>query len=121
MKCITTFSKISGLKCNIDKTKVIPIGRLEEVDKICPDIKLEWGNDFTLLGFYIDNKLQNLKQNLGNINARVKNLINKWKKYYLTIYGRITIVKSLLLAQYIYNGSILDILDAEEMKKFKLI
>ena len=78
MKCINAFSKISGLKCNIEKTKVVPIGRLDRVARICPDINLVWGDDFTLLGFYIDNKLENLKQNLGNINNRVKNLINKW-------------------------------------------
>ena len=87
--------------------------------KICPDINLEWGNDFKLLGFYIDNKLQNLKQNLGNINSRVNNLINKWKRYYLTLYGRITIVKSLLLAQYIYIGTVMDILDEEELEKIQ--
>ena len=92
MKCITEFSKISGLKYNVDKTKVIPIGNFDKEDKICQDIKLE-----------------NLKQNLWIINTRVKNLINRWKLYYLTIHGRLTIVKSILLAQYTYVGSVMDI------------
>ena len=39
--------------------------------------------------------------------------------YYLTLYGRITIVKSLLLAQYIYIGTVMDILDEEELEKIQ--
>ena len=87
MKCIAEFSKISGLECNIEKTKVIPIGDFDKENKICQDINLTWEDDFILLGFYIDNKLANLKQNLWIINTRVKNLINRWKLYYLTIHG----------------------------------
>jgi hypothetical protein len=69
--------------------------------------------------FFFDNKLQNLKQNLGNINSRVINLINKWKRYHLTIHGQLTIVKYLLLAQYIYIGTVMYILDEEEMEKIQ--
>ena len=87
MKCISEFSKISGLKCNVEKTKVIPIGNFDKEDKICQDIKLTWEDDFILLGFYIDNKLENLKQNLWIINIRVKNLNDRWKLYHLTIHG----------------------------------
>ena len=64
MKCIAEFSKISGLECNIEKTKVIPIGDFDKENKICQDINLIWEDEFTLLGFHIDNKLENLKYNL---------------------------------------------------------
>ena len=78
MKYIDAFSKISGLKCKV-KNKVIPIGDFDRVNKICLDIDLEWQDDFTLLGFYIDNKLEKLDMNLININNKVTHLINKWK------------------------------------------
>ena len=119
MKCIAEFSKISGLKCNIEKTKVIPIGNFDKENKICQDINLTWEDDFILLGFYIDNKLANLKQNQWIINTRVKNLINRWKLYYLTIHGCLTMVKSILLAQYTYVGSVMDILDEKEMNEIQ--
>ena len=64
MKYIKTFAKISGLHCNISKTKVIPIGDFNLENKLCPDINLDWEEDFTLLGFYIDNKLEKLGKNL---------------------------------------------------------
>ena len=46
MKYIDAFSKISGLKCNVEKTKVIPIGNFDMTNKICPDIDLEWQNSW---------------------------------------------------------------------------
>ena len=54
-----------------------------------------------------------------NINTKVKNLIRKWKAYYLTIHGRLTIVKSILIAQYIYIGSVMDILNEKEMENIQ--
>ena len=59
MSYLEAFSKISGLKCNISKTKVIPIGIFDK-DKICPKIDLNREDDFTLLSFYIYNKLTKL-------------------------------------------------------------
>ena len=37
---------------------VIPIGNFDMTNKICPDIDLKWQEDFTLLGFYINIKLE---------------------------------------------------------------
>ena len=74
MKCVDVFSKILGHKCNIEKTKVVPIGDFYGENRICQDIKLDWCDEFTLLGFYIENKLEKLKQNLVNVNIRLTTL-----------------------------------------------
>ena len=73
MKYLSAFSEISGLKCNISKTKVIPIGDFDLENRLCQDIKLEWESDFILLKFYIDNMLEKLKTNLYNINKKLPN------------------------------------------------
>ena len=85
-------------------------------NNICPDFKLDWESDFTLLGFYIDNKLEKLQINLDNIHKRVTALIHKWKVYNLSVHGRITIAKSILLAQYNYIGSVLDMFYPSDYK-----
>ena len=46
---LQAFSEPSGLKCNLDKTKVIPIGDFYMSDKICHESELECESDFTLL------------------------------------------------------------------------
>ena len=101
MKCINKFSDISGLECNIHETKVILIGDFDRVNKIFQDINLSWKNEFNLLGFLIDNRLETLKSNLWVINTKVKNLNNRWKLYYLSFHGGLTIVRSILLSQYV--------------------
>merc|ERR1712215_205113 len=45
---LNMFWEILGLKCNISKTKVIPVGNFEEED-ICQDLKLIWEKDFIIL------------------------------------------------------------------------
>ena len=84
MSYLDAFSKISGLKCNISKTKVIHIGLFDKDNKLCPDIKLNCEDNFTLLGFYIDNKLEELETNIDKIELKVNNLINTWHHYQLS-------------------------------------
>ena len=40
-------------------------------------------------------------------------IINKWRKYNLTIMGRITVTKALLLSQYTYVATVLDLSQKE--------
>ena len=119
VKYLDTFSKISGLKCNISKTKVIPIGTFDRTN-ICPEINFQWTDSFTLLGFFIDNKLTNLGTNLDRIDEKVCNLINKWHHYNLSIHGRLTIAKSMLIAQYVYIFTILD-LDEDRLQRIQCV
>ena len=60
-KYIKDFRTIPGLECNLKKTHVIPVGTLDDPkDIICPDLGMTWASSFTILGFDIDNRLQNL-------------------------------------------------------------
>ena len=78
-------------------------------------------DDFTLLGFYIDNKLAKLETNLDRIDAKVCNLIIKWHHYNLSVHGRITITKSVLISQYTYVITILDLTDEDRLDKIQCI
>ena len=109
-----------GLKCNISKTKVIPIGTFDKVN-ICPEINFSWEDDFTLLGFYIYNNLAKLETNVDTIDLKVNNLINKWCHYNLSVHGWLTIAKSVLILQYTYIITILDLNDEERLNKIQYI
>ena len=71
VEILNHFWEISGLKCNIGKTKVIPVGVFEG-ENICLDLKLSWENNFTILGMEIDNKL-----NFENVYNKI---INQFKE-----------------------------------------
>ena len=114
MKFIQMFHNISGLCCNLEKTVVIPIGENTNTnDRLCPELNLEWSNKFTLLGFSLDSTLSTLDDNFNKCMTRAKKLIVKWRKYNLSIMGRITVAKSMLLSQFTYVVSVLDITKAQ--------
>ena len=59
IKCIEDFKTISGLAANFDKTNVIPFGKFfNPGNKICPDLEVNWTDNFKLLGMDIDNTLE---------------------------------------------------------------
>ena len=96
------------------KTIVIPIGQNTDVnDRICTELNLEWNNKFTLLGFNLDSTLSSLDENFDKCMTRAKRLIVKWRKYHLSIMGRITVAKSIILSQFTYVVSVLDLTKAQ--------
>ena len=117
MKILNDFSSLSGLQCNIEKTKCIPVGGNN--NKICPDINLEWASSFTLLGLDVDQKLEKLGENFKRIHAKCKTIINSWKGKQLTLQGRITIANTLLLPQFTYYCSVLDTLHNGQIEKIE--
>ena len=94
------FAKFSGLKPNIDKTKAIWIGaKKNEVYNICTDRNSDWvRGQFTLLGVKFDTDLN--KMVLDNYNSKLtemKSLIKTWSKRNISVLGKITVVKSIIL------------------------
>merc|ERR1712208_271018 len=113
---LNDFWKISGLKCNVSKTKVIPVGNFE-IGGLCDDLGLTWDDSFTILGIDIDNKLKCLDDNFARINKKVRGIISRWTGYNLSFHGKITVCKTLMLSQYTYVGGILDCIKTHHMEE----
>ena len=79
---------------------------------LCPELGLKWETEFTILCFNIDK----LNSNISKCTTKVKALIAKWRSYNLSINGRITIAKTILLPQYTYVGSVLDNISQTQYK-----
>ena len=94
------FYKISGLKANIDKTFAVWFGSKADCEYIlCPDLKMTWTTTFESLGVKFDNKLENMDLNLTETMAKMKSTLKNWKNRYLTPFGKITVIKSLVLSK----------------------
>ena len=96
------FSKYSGLKPNISKTQCIWIGsKSGSKDQLCPEHNLIWNNEtFDVLGIKFAINLEHMFElNFVDKFNAIKRLINKWSKRKMTVLGRITVVKSLLLSK----------------------
>ena len=105
---IEDFKQISGLAANLHKTNVIPSGKFfNPGNKICPELEVNWTDNFKLLGIDIDNKLECLGQNFEKAHTKAQNVISNWKARKLPIKGRITISKCLIISQFNYVASII--------------
>ena len=97
------FEKISGLKLNLSKTEIIPLGRSKnKITTLPSDLSTIQINNgpFKALGiWYTHNQDEILKL---NIDKRVKNMntiINIWRSRNLSLKGKITIIKTLIVPQ----------------------
>ena len=93
------FAKFSGLRPNITKTQAMWVGHdVENRPLVCEELPIQWTSQMKVLGIIFDNDfrnmyLDNFKNKLEAVNAETKN----WQRRHLTIYGKICVIKSLLL------------------------
>jgi hypothetical protein len=100
LEVLDWFSVISGLLVNKDKTKLVWIGSMRESDRrFCRENNFQWitGN-FSALGITYNTQLCNITEiNILPKLPKLKNLLNMWKSRNLTPFGKITVIKSLIL------------------------
>ena len=106
LKLLNDFEKVSGLKLNVLKTEAMWIGSLQN----CEDEPLgfKWKTCVKFLGIFITYDVnilveKNFKQRL----KKIANLINLWKSRGLSIHGKVSIIKAILLPKMIYPSSFL--------------
>jgi hypothetical protein len=103
------FSGISGLKCNFDKTSIMRIGNLDgEVDRRILDLGFEIVDDCKLLGFKFLNRESLANSNALQLIEKIRNTIRFWTPLNLSVAGKITIAKTLILPLFIYYGTIIN-------------
>ena len=103
LNTLEIYGGISGLKVNTDKTQIVWIGKKKySKDKIETGRNLIWGNsDFNLLGINFSVNLNDIPDNnYDSLIVKIKELLVKWKKRYLTPIGKITIIKALILPKF---------------------
>ena len=94
------FTLCSGLKTNKDKTEAIPINTIKSSD-ISLGIKWKEGN-FKTLGIWFSTDEQEMsKVNCSEKISSIRKILNLWSCRNLTIFGKVIILKSLVISQII--------------------
>jgi hypothetical protein len=83
------------------------IGNKIEISQEIKDLGFCITDKVHILGMDIDSDLENLDDNFNGTVANLKKCIDYWKRYNLTMVGRINVIKSLLFSQILYLGSFL--------------
>ena len=102
MRVLEWFRKVSGLAINKDKTNVIKIGALRG-RSITWEGKfgLKWTTEFEVLGIkYNIDKMESITDdNISSKLSEIKKLISIWSTRSLTPYGKVVIIRSLLMSK----------------------
>ena len=102
------FKVLSGLACNVEKSFVMRIGdESDPVDQAIIDIGFPFTEELTILGFKIRNNSNQIASNYEGIRTKVSNIIRFWERFNLTVPGKITIYKTLLLPQINFIATVL--------------
>ena len=117
METLGSFFNLSGLKISVTKTKAIWFGKdIDNSRKLCLDLQLDWVSKFTLLGINFHNNLENMDENFDNKIDEIEKLLNCWIYRTLTVYGKITVIKTLALSKLSHLALVLPDLDKKKLK-----
>ena len=103
LNILEVFGLLSGLKVNAEKTKMVWIGNKKiSKDQLNVSAKLKWGNsNTTLLGIEFSTNMQDIPNiNYSKVMTSAKQVLSSWKYRHLTPFGKITILKTLVLSKF---------------------
>ena len=93
---------------NYKKTALMRIGNLDgEINDDIIDLGFTITTSIKLLGYQISNNDDIRDINFSPIKGKIQSIIRFWERFYLSLQGKITVYKTLLLPQLNYVGSIL--------------
>jgi len=104
---LRSFELISGLGCNVEKTALMIVGTQLHAEPEILDIGFEVKDEIVLLGAKIKNTGKSYEGNLPMLLEKIKKQINFWKRFNLSLPGRINVAKTFLYSQINYLGCIL--------------
>ena len=101
------FGIFSGLVCNHNKSVLMPVGIRGEPPDYLGEFNFRVDNKIKLLGMEIHSNLSNLPSLHELTIINVRNTANFWSRFPLSLPGRVSIAKTMLLSQINYMGCII--------------
>ena len=120
LNLIEIFGSLSGLKLNRSKTEGIWLGRLKHCKDKYENVKWTKGAVKSLSIYFGVNKEECQRLNFEKILEKSEALIKTWNKRNLSMIGKITVVKSLIIPNITYVATVTAI-KKENINKFKKI
>jgi len=109
LEILDKFQVASGLKTNVDKTKLIWLGSAKNsLQTLCPHVKLKWTNSFKLLGIKFHVNLKDMIDLNYNIKiGEIENMLGAYQKRRLSLLGKVTVIKTLVIPKLLHIMSVL--------------
>ena len=121
LDCFDKFYNWSGLKINKNKTYINIFGKKSPEPTYVNELGLNYCNDFTLLGIKFDSTLSYMMCNYNEVIRKLETVVNDWRYKYLTIFGKLTVVKHFMLSILSHVATVLPTPSKEYCKKIETI
>ena len=108
LNILRQFGKISGLNLNLSKCEGLWLGKDKNRQKKCNLCGIKWPDQNKCLGIYVGYSFdKNLKKNWDDKIDKVKQILDKWRGRELSLFGRIQIIKTFTVSQFVLPASLL--------------
>jgi len=104
---LAEYGTLTWLECNIEKTVLIPIGDTTNIDPRIVDLGFSITNKTVIVGMEISNDLGHFENVITNIQNKIRREINYYRRFNLSLPGRVNIAKTMLYSQINYLGCFL--------------
>ncbi len=102
---LVNFASFSGLRCNMDKTAIMQIGRQIPVPDQVRNLGFALCTETKILGMNISADPALWMSNFDTILTNIRKKISFWERFCLSLSGRICVIKSLLISPLSHLGS----------------
>ena len=103
------YTEISGLECNVEKSFLMQIGSNDQVSEEIRALNFTVADKITILGLTIEGDPNRFTDSIKKIKDRIREKINFWTRFNLSLPGRVCIAKTMLYSQTCYLGCFLPI------------
>ncbi|RVW92209.1 putative ribonuclease H protein [Vitis vinifera] len=100
------FEAASGLRINLDKSEIIPVGVVEEIEEMAVELGCRVGSlpsQYLGLPLGAPHKASSV---WDGVEEKVRRRLARWKRQYISKGGRITLIRSVLASMSIYHMSL---------------
>ncbi|KAL6349758.1 hypothetical protein AAG906_001645 [Vitis piasezkii] len=100
------FEAASGLRINLDKSEIIPVGVVEEIEEMAVELGCKVGSlpsQYLGLPLGAPHKASSV---WDGVEEKVRRRLARWKRQYISKGGRITLIRSVLASMPIYHMSL---------------
>ena len=100
IELVREFGEVSGLELNMSKSEFMWLGKQKGSEQtICGYSPVE---KIKILGIWFSSSIDCSSLNTEVVESKIKSTLNDWKQRDLSIKGRVTVVKSLIVSQFVY-------------------
>ena len=99
LSILKNFEKLSSLKLNMTKTEIMQIGEKMNTDYSLFGLKWEKEKVYALGSWFYEDINLSIKHTFEQKLEIIENILNQWSRRYLTILGKITVIKTLCISR----------------------